>query len=136
MTWMTQAILTIVMQEMLRKRYRKTIPYLLLPLALHKMKKDIARKGKRILESDDSKSNKSARMNSSKKEGGIVMVCEKFENCMQTIMERNTTLMNLLKIVDTSKYDVTNALAKICAMPNLKLNTPKFNFACMMIKDL
>ena len=63
------------------------------------------------------------------------MVCEKLENLMQTVTERNSSMMNLLKIVDISKYDIADALAKICALPNLELGTPEFNFTCMMIKD-
>ena len=43
--------------------------------------------------------------------------------------------MNSLKIIDTSKYNVADALAKICILPNLEPCTPKFSFICMLIED-
>ena len=97
--------------------------------------RDETRRGKRVLESDGPESNKSARTDSFKRGGATAMVCEKLDGIMQTITERNTTMMNLFKIVDSSKYSVADALAKICALPNLEPGTPEFSFACMLIED-
>ena len=94
------------------------------------------RRGKRLLESDGLESNKSARTISFKRKRETTMVCEKLDSIMQTIIERNTTMMNFLKIVDTLKYNVANALAKICALLELEPRTSEFSFACKLIEDL
>ncbi|KAL2939224.1 L10-interacting MYB domain-containing protein, partial [Bienertia sinuspersici] len=73
-------------------------------------------RGKRVMESGSSQSNKSAKTESTKKTRGSVALCEKLMVC-------------------APKYSVTDAMLKLCSMGDLDSNSPEFYYACTLIED-
>lgn len=101
-------------------------------------------KGKRVMESGSSQSNKSARTESTRKSRGSAALSDKIDGMVQMIAERNNStkefqvamvnMMNSMNIA-TPKYSVTEAMIKLCAMTDLDSTSPEFYYACTLIED-
>ncbi|KAL2922727.1 L10-interacting MYB domain-containing protein [Bienertia sinuspersici] len=101
-------------------------------------------RGKRVMESGSSQSNKSAKTESTKKTRGSVALCEKIDGMVQLVSERNNStkefqvaMANMMNSMNISapKYSVTDAMLKLCSMGDLDSNSPEFYYACTLIED-
>ncbi|CAH9084758.1 unnamed protein product [Cuscuta epithymum] len=107
------------------------------------METDERRSNKRVAVSDAPQSNKSARVETTKRAGKTKSLGDKLDNMMQLIGGRNNTskgvhmsMMNVMDSMVTPKHgEIIEALAKLCALPDLDPSTPEFYFACTMIED-
>ncbi|CAH9086741.1 unnamed protein product [Cuscuta europaea] len=100
------------------------------------------RNDKRVEVNDAPQSNKSARIETSKRAGETKSLGEKLDSMMQLIGERNNTSkgvhMSIMSVMDSmvkpKDDEIIDALAKLCAL-DLDPSTPEFYFACTMIED-
>ncbi|KAL2935131.1 hypothetical protein RDABS01_018249 [Bienertia sinuspersici] len=101
-------------------------------------------RGKRVMKSGSSQSNKKAKTESTKKTRGSVALCEKIDGMVQLVSERNNStkefqvaMANMMNSMNISapKYLVTDAMLKLCSMGDLDSNSPEFYYACTLIED-
>ncbi|MFQ6651626.1 hypothetical protein Gotur_023880, partial [Gossypium turneri] len=94
---------------------------------------------KRGSENDDSRSNKSSKIESSRRVGGSEMLMEKLDVMVWVFIERSIKYMELMNLeahtlVDSS-HTLVDSLAKLVSLPSSISTTPEFCFACTLIED-
>ncbi|KAK5819831.1 hypothetical protein PVK06_024860 [Gossypium arboreum] len=77
-------------------------------------------------------SNKSSKTESFGRVGGSTMLMEKLDAMVQVAIERSIKDMELMNL---KARTLVNSLAKLVSLPGLIPSTPKFCFACTLIKD-
>ncbi|KAK8555182.1 hypothetical protein V6N13_037453 [Hibiscus sabdariffa] len=92
---------------------------------------------KRTNESEVLGSHKSAKVDSTRKIGGVVLLTEKLDIMVEVITQRNKSDMELMKLEvhSDSSHSLADSLATLVSMSNLILGSPEFCFACNLIED-
>ncbi|GMI68704.1 hypothetical protein like AT5G05800 [Hibiscus trionum] len=95
------------------------------------------RGSKRANESEVLGSQKSAKIDSTRRVGGAALLAEKLDIMVEAITQRNNKDIELMKLEarGDSSYELADSLAKLVSMPNLIPGSPEFCFACTLIED-